>query len=74
MIHGCCVDRDYYKKDGRGSKGCDEETCMQLPEGKTCADCVHTERCCEVLGCSSPDRDYCDFFPRRFHQRQAATG
>ncbi|MCK9567431.1 hypothetical protein M0R72_00610 [Candidatus Pacearchaeota archaeon] len=35
---GCCVDKKY-------GKGCTEETCMQLPKGKTCGDCGHIARC-----------------------------
>lgn len=28
--HGCCAD-----------KACSDTTCMELPSGKTCGDCVH---------------------------------
>ncbi len=59
---GCCVDRQY------GSpRGCKPATCMGIPDGKTCADCVHVQRC-EAFGfTSSTANGYCSFFPRRFH-------
>lgn len=52
--HGCCVDRE-----------CTSDTCMQLPAGKTCGDCVHVKRCVAIFG-HKPADTYCDFFPRRF--------
>lgn len=55
--HGCCVD-----------KACNERTCMALPEGKTCGHCVHEYRCCTIFG-HRPTDTYCDWFPRRFHER-----
>lgn len=51
---GCCVD---------GS--CDSKTCMDLPEGKTCGDCVYVKRCVSMFGHTITDT-YCDWFPRRF--------
>lgn len=57
-MHGCCVDKKY-------GKGCTEETCMQLPEGKTCGDCVHIHRCKAMFGHVETDTS-CDWFPRRF--------
>lgn len=53
-MHGCCVD-----------KACTELTCMELPEGKSCGDCVHERRCCLMFG-HVPTDTYCDWFPRRF--------
>jgi hypothetical protein len=52
--HGCCVD-----------KKCDDDTCMALPEGKTCGDCRHARRCFAMFGHTATDT-YCDFYPRRF--------
>jgi hypothetical protein len=54
ITHGCCVD-----------KACGDDTCMQLPEGKTCDNCCHKRRCF-AFGFSEPNRTYCDWFPRRF--------
>lgn len=62
-MHGCCVDKAY-------GKGCTPETCMQLPEGKTCGDCVHIARCKAIFGHVETDT-YCDFFPRWFRERVA---
>lgn len=47
---------------------------MTLPPGKTCSDCVHLRRCMRVLGCTSPERTSCDFYPNRFRQRPVLTG
>jgi hypothetical protein len=57
-MHGCCVDKKY-------GNGCTEETCMQLPAGKTCGDCVHIKRCKAIFGHVESDTS-CDWFPRRF--------
>jgi orotidine-5'-phosphate decarboxylase len=51
---GCCVD-----------KKCTPVTCMDLPKGKTCGDCIHTSKCVEMFGHAKIDT-YCDWFPRRF--------
>jgi hypothetical protein len=56
---GCCADRKY-------GKGCNESTCMNLPEGKTCGDCAHKRRCLAFGFTSSEGNTSCDFFPRRF--------
>lgn len=55
--HGCCADQ-----------ACTEATCMALPAGKTCGDCMHECRCCLIFG-HQPSGTYCDWFPRRFHAR-----
>ena len=62
--HGCCAD----KKFG-GKLACNDDTCMQLPEGVTCDDCVSFKRCSAMFG-AFPGRDYCDFFPRRFFPKR----
>lgn len=54
MKHGCCTD-----------KACTPETCMELPQGKTCADCVRINYCIS-LGVTDTARTSCDWFPRRF--------
>ena len=41
---------------------------MKLPEGKTCADCVHCRRCCLIFGGRSNSVE-CDFYPIRFSQK-----
>lgn len=38
---------------------------MHLPEGKTCADCRHCDRCCAMFG-HIPEDEVCDWFPSRF--------
>jgi len=58
--HGCCAD-----------KACSDSTCMALPTGKTCGDCVHVRRCCGMFG-HTPTDTYCDWFPRRFRETGAA--
>jgi hypothetical protein len=52
--HGCCAD-----------KACTEKTCMELPAGKTCGDCVHLPRCAAFIGRTAASTS-CDWFPRRF--------
>lgn len=39
---------------------------MQLPPGKTCADCWHFKRTCEWLISCEPTRRECDWAPSRF--------
>ena len=57
MKHMCC------KKHA-----CRPETCMALPEGKTCGDCKYGH------ACSRGEKRHhaqtaCDYFPRRFRER-----
>lgn len=59
--HGCCAD-----------KACTDATCMELPAGKTCGDCIHMRHCAGFYGHTQADT-YCDFFPRRFKERATAT-
>lgn len=40
---------------------------MALPEGITCADCHHCQRCVALFG-QLPEDEACQFFPIRFHQ------
>ena len=44
---------------------------MQLPPGKTCADCAHVERCI-TFGFSKRSATNCDFAPSRFVERPRA--
>ncbi len=44
-----------------------EEREMRLPEGKTCGDCVHFERCNKLVG-SCVSWTSCDFHPSRFQE------
>lgn len=57
---GCCVDR-----------ACTPETCMNLPAGMTCGQCVHLDRCTKIYG-HKPEDTVCDWFPRKFRLREAA--
>lgn len=41
---------------------------MKLPEGKTCADCLHCRKCTSMFG-AKPENNYCDFYPVRFVQK-----
>lgn len=43
---------------------------MDLPEGKTCGDCVHCGRCTSIFG-HIPADESCDWSPSRF--RPAVT-
>jgi hypothetical protein len=38
---------------------------MNLPEGKTCGDCVHCRRCTMMFG-HIPEDEACDWAPSRF--------
>lgn len=60
-MNGCCIDKKY-------GKGCTPETCMTLPDGKTCGDCVHAKRCLGIGYTPSPKVRDCSFFPRRFRE------
>jgi len=60
QTHGCCAD-----------KACNDKTCMELPAGKTCGDCIHFRHCAAFYAHTAADT-YCDFYPRRFAAR--ATG
>lgn len=42
---------------------------MDLPAGKTCADCVHCRRCCAIFG-HIPEDQVCDWSPSRFAERK----
>jgi len=41
---------------------------MSLPQGKTCADCNHFNRCSSMFG-TWADRTECDFYPIFFSDR-----
>ena len=40
---------------------------MNLPEGKTCGDCVHCKRCTAMFG-HIPTDESCDWSPSRFRE------
>lgn len=63
-MNGCCADKKY-------GKGCNERTCMSLPAGKTCGDCVRYESCAAFLGGGrfQASNTSCDWFPRAFVER-----
>lgn len=52
---------DYYK-----AYNCKNQ-CMQLPNGKTCADCAHIERCMLMFG-GKPENTSCDWEPIKFNE------
>jgi len=41
---------------------------MDLPDNKTCGDCVQVYRCSTIFGVSKTDTE-CDFYPIRFQQK-----
>lgn len=41
---------------------------MNLPEGKTCGDCVHCRRCTLMFG-HIPADEVCDWSPSRFREK-----
>ena len=43
----------------------------KLPDGKTCSDCLHLEKCVSLFG-GDAGRSACDFFPSRFVDRAQA--
>jgi hypothetical protein len=40
---------------------------MNLPDGKTCADCTHCRRCTLMFG-HIPEDEVCDWSPSRFFE------
>lgn len=44
-----------------------DEDKMNLPEGKTCGDCVHARRCTIMFG-HIPEDEACDWAPSRFRE------
>ncbi len=54
-----------YRKDGHGL--------MDLPEGKTCGDCLHIRRCQSIFG-HIPEDEVCDWFPSRYAERPTTEG
>lgn len=59
-----CSRCDYYK-----AQNCKHQ-CMDLPEGKTCADCMHLEKCVTMFH-GNPGSKMCGFEPIRFRVREA---
>jgi hypothetical protein len=57
MIRGCCVDKE-----------CNSETCMDLPDGKTCDSCERFGACL-MLGITWTRRRSCDWFPRKYRAK-----
>jgi hypothetical protein len=45
---------------------------MNLPEGKTCGDCVHCKRCTMMFG-HIPADEACDWSPSRFREAAPAN-
>lgn len=57
MKHYCCEQR-----------ACRPETCVALPDGKTCGDCVYAHLCSRGKA-EHNAQTACDTFPRRFKER-----
>ncbi|MDT4828019.1 hypothetical protein FQZ97_613840 [compost metagenome] len=49
-----------------------DEDQMNLPEGKTCGDCVHCRRCTLMFG-HIPADESCDWSPSRFREAVPTT-
>ena len=45
-----------------------QRQCMDLPDGKTCADCVHVSRCVMMFG-AKPENTFCGWEPIRFKEK-----
>jgi hypothetical protein len=45
---------------------------MNLPDGKTCADCAHCRRCTMMFG-HIPEDEVCDWAPSRFTPKKEIT-
>jgi hypothetical protein len=41
---------------------------MMLPQGKSCSDCIHFNRCAWLIACN-PNNTICDWSPSKFTQR-----
>jgi hypothetical protein len=41
---------------------------MNLPQDKTCGDCVHIRRCNAIFGHMASD-EQCDWYPSKFRER-----
>ena len=53
----------------RGKDTSKEGKEMDLPEGCTCSDCVHSKRCCAIFG-HIPEDEVCDWHPSRFRPKE----
>lgn len=60
---GCCTDRRLGYE-----RACTDDTCMRLPAGKTCGDCVHLTRCKSFGFTAAASEQACSFHPRRFRE------
>ena len=54
----------------RGRSKDKDHIAMELPPGKTCADCAHCRRCCAIFG-QIPQDEVCDWSPSRFRAAAA---
>jgi hypothetical protein len=62
-----CAMRSPMKKGERTEM---EGAKMELPDGKTCQDCIHCKRCCLIFG-HIPEDEVCDFYPSLFREKAA---
>jgi hypothetical protein len=46
---------------------------MNLPDGSTCGDCKHVDRCIALVGAKRTNT-VCDWFPRKFTPRVRGGG
>lgn len=46
--------------------------CMDLPDGMTCSDCTHINRCMKMFS-TKPENRYCGFEPVKFKKKQKLT-
>ncbi len=68
---GLCIECQR-PKEAHGPGGmCPRYVTMELPEGKTCSNCVHVTRCTSIFGQSAEDES-CQFFPIRYREMLGA--
>lgn len=61
-----CVNCGRPAEQHTDNHGCHGYQTMNLPAGKTCADCRHVDRCC-LLYAQLPEDQTCQFFPVRWN-------
>jgi hypothetical protein len=47
---------------------------MQLPDGKTCGDCVHYRKCLRLVYTVASHNKECDWSPSRFKDKEGGEG
>jgi len=58
-------------QEGKQPSYCQSYASMDLPEGKTCNDCMHVRFCLQFIGPGIAANTQCDWYPIRFVERKA---